>query len=258
MLCRSRAMDKFKLVGKNGEIGKVKDFYFDDQEWVVRYLIADTGTWLSHNKVLISPHSVVKVNEANEVINISLSNEQIEKSPLLESDKPVSRQFQRKLLSYFNYPDYWGAGKVGFQNPGDMGQHQILSEIEKNKLEGFKDEEVWDPNLRSIHHVRGYHIQSTDEAIGHVYDFLIDESSWDIRYLIIDTNKWLPGKKVIVSPEWINKISWNDSLVFVDLSLESIKNSETYDEVGIIDREYETRLHNHYRKKLYWDQDKKD
>jgi sporulation protein YlmC with PRC-barrel domain len=111
---------------------------------------------------------------------------------------------------------------------------------------------AWDSHLRSTHEVSGYHIQAADGEVGHVEDFIIDDETWAIRYLIIDTRNWWPGKKVLVSPQWIERVSWSESKVFVNLSRESIKQSPEHTEESLLTRDYETGLHRHYNRQGYW------
>ena len=87
-----------KLGASDGEIGHVKDFYFDDQNWAVRYLVADTGSWLPGRQVLISPHSLGRLDQAEKILRVNLTRKQIENSPSIESHKPVSRQYRRGVL----------------------------------------------------------------------------------------------------------------------------------------------------------------
>jgi sporulation protein YlmC with PRC-barrel domain len=115
-----------------------------------------------------------------------------------------------------------------------------------------KGEESWDPYLRSTHEVTGYNIQAADGEVGHVEDFIIDDETWAIRYLIVDTRNWLPGKKILLSPFWIERVSWSESKVFVNLPMEKIKESPEYTEESLLTREYETGLHKHYNRKGYW------
>lgn len=116
----------------------------------------------------------------------------------------------------------------------------------------MQGEKAWDPHLRSFHEVTGYDIQATDGEIGHVEDFIIDNETWAIRYLIVDTQNFWPGKKVLISPRWIERVSWKESKVFINLSRETIEHSPEYTEQSLITREYETGLHQHYNRKGYW------
>jgi sporulation protein YlmC with PRC-barrel domain len=251
MLNKVKIIKNYKLNCQDGEIGKVKDFYFDDQTWTIRYLIVDTGNWLSSRQVLISPHSIISMNKEEKYITVNLTKSQIESSPILESDKPVSKQFQEEFHGYYGYPMYatgMGYGGVGLVSP--------YVPVEKTDGEKFinkiEDENEWDPNLRSTHIVSGYGIQASDDKIGHLDDFIIDTETWEIHYLEIDTNNWLPGRKILISPNWIDHVSWNDSKVFVNLSTDEIKQSPEYTEETLLDRDFETKLHKHYNRTAYW------
>lgn len=246
MLIKAKTLKGYKLNGLDGEIGKVDEFYFDDQHWVVRYLVADTGYWLADRQVLISPYALLSVDKDMKHINLDLTKKQIEDSPLLSTDKPVSRQFEEDYYGHFGWPMYsagpfiWGA----------------FSEIERDHKKWITDtvkaKKSWDPHLRSTHDVSGHHIQASDGVIGHVEDFIIDDQTWAIRYLIIDTKNWLPGKMVLVSPEWIERVSWSDAKVYVNLSSENIKNSPEYIEESHLTRDYEAKLYQHYNRQRYW------
>lgn len=245
MLCNTKTIQGYKLNCRDGEIGKAQQFYFDDKHWTIRYLVANTGTWLTGRQVLISPYALVSVNEAQENIEVNLTKKQIEKSPSLNTDKPVSRQFEEDYFGYYEWPVYWnGPYQWGF-----------LPHLSRNKNEwnpSTSIEKAWDPHLRSTHEVNGYHIQASDGEIGHVEDFIIDDHSWSIRYLVINTHNWLPGKKVLVSPQWIDRVSWSESKVFANLTREMIQNSPEYSAETLPSRDYEIRLHDFYNRQGYW------
>jgi len=250
MLSKAKILKNYKLNCTDGEIGKVKDFYFEDQSWIIRYLIVNTGNWLTGREVLVSPHSIVSVNKEEEYISINLTKSQIENSPILESDKPVSKQFQKEFYGYFAYPMY--PSGVGFSDAGNVIPLTPIETDRDKFLDSIDDENEWDPHLRSTHTVNGYNIQSSDDKIGHVDDFIIDDETWEILYLEIDTNNWLPGRKILISPNWIDHVSWNDSKVFVNLSTDEIKQSPEYTAETLLDRDFETKLHKHYNRTAYW------
>jgi len=261
MLNKAKTLKNYKLNSVDGEIGKVKELYFDDEYWTIRYLIADTGNWLIGRKVLISPNSIVSINKEEEYITINLTKSQIENSPSLDSDKPISRQFQEKLYEYFDLPVYWGGVQtVGGapQTGGAFIPYTFIKNDKEKLIEPTIDENEWDPHLRSTHNVSGYNIQAMDGKIGHVDDFIIDDETWEIRYLIIDTQNWLPGKKILLSPQWIDIVSWDESKVFVNILSEDIEQSPEYSEESILNRDYEIRLFEHYNRKGYWPVAKKD
>ncbi len=245
MLIKAETLMGYRLGSLDGEIGKAKAFYFDDLHWTVRYLVAETGTWLPGRQVLISPHALVDVNKDARLINVNLTRTQIENSPSLDSDKPVSRQFEEAYFGYYQWPMYWSGSYVWGAYP------YIVRDDEKPKLDA-PAEKSWDPHLRSTQDVSGYHIQAADGEIGHVADFIIDDETWTIRYLVVDTQNWWPGKKVLVSPQWIERVSWHDSKVFVNLSREAIKLAPEYTDWSLLTREFEDNLHRHYNRQGYW------
>jgi hypothetical protein len=245
MLNKVKTLKGYKLEGIDGEIGMVEEFYFDDQHWTVRYLVADTGSWLTGRQVLISPYALIGVNNAERHIAIDLTKKQIEDSPPLGSDKTVSQQFEELYYGYYGWPVYW-------EGPYMWGPYPAPVWDPEQEGRSTRSEKAWDPHLRSTSEVDGYHLQATDGEIGHVDDFVIDDETWAIRYLIAATQNWWPGKKVLVSPRWIERVSWSESKVFVNLSRESIKQSPKYTEESLLTREYEAGLHRHYDRQGYW------
>ncbi|HEY5505024.1 MAG TPA: PRC-barrel domain-containing protein, partial [Sedimentisphaerales bacterium] len=230
----------------DGEIGHVEDFIIDDETWAIRYLVADTGNWLTDRQVLISPYALTAVNKDEQNISIDLTKKQIEDSPPLESDKPVSRQFEQAYYGYYGWPSYSDGAYMWGYYPS------IVRDREKWRAFAEAEKASWDRNLRSTNYVSGHHIQAADGEIGHVEDFIIDDETWAIRYLIIDTRNWWPGKKVLVSPQWIEGVSWTEWKVVVNLSREAIKQSPEYTEESLLTRDYEIGLHRHYNRQGYW------
>ena len=247
MLYTAKTIKGYKLDSLDGEIGRVKEFYFDDRHWTIRYLVADTGNWLPGRQVLISPYALVAVNTDiyKDQIEVNLTKKQIEDSPSLNSDRPVSRQFEENYCGYYGWQMYWAG-------PYTWGYERNLVRDRAKWREATQGRKTWNHHLRSTHEVSGYHIQATDGEIGHVEDFIIDDDTWTIRYLLINTLNWWPGKKVLVSPQWIERVSWGESKVFVNLSRETIKQSPEYTEAFLLTRDYEDALHRHYNRKGYW------
>ena len=113
MLRRVRELEKFKVKAIDGEIGKLHEFYFDDHKWIIRYAIIDTGGWLAEKLVLISPQSFKKLNPENKTFEVNLDKQQIEDSPDVNKEKPVSRQKETELIGYYGWPMYW----TGIEGP---------------------------------------------------------------------------------------------------------------------------------------------
>lgn len=246
MLINVKTLQGYRLESLDGEIGRVKEFYFDDLHWAIRYLVVDTGNWLSGRLVLISPYSLGAVNEKEKHLKINLTKEQIKDSPALDSDRPVSRQFEESFYRYYGMPTYRGG-------PYMWGAFTAIERDREKWGEYTQGENKnWVLRLRSTNDVSGYHIQANDGEIGHVEDFIIDDETWAIRYLVVDTKNWWSGKKVLVSPQWIDSVSWSESKVFINLSLQTIKQSPEYSEESLLTREYEDELHLHYNRRGYW------
>jgi uncharacterized protein YrrD len=245
MLNKAKTLKGYKLNCLDGEIGGVKEFYFDDRHWAIRYLVADTGKWLTNRQVLISPYAMKEVVRDEKYIVVNLTKKQIEDSPPLESDKPVSRQFEAAYFSHYGWPIYWSGPYMWGASPDilRMPEKHVVSKIE---------EKIWDPHLRSTNDVDGHNIQAVDGEIGRVNDFIIDDRTWAIRYLVVDTGDWLPGKKVLISPKWIERVSWDELKVFVNLTRDAVKHSPEYTQDTMPDRSYESSLHLHYKRQGYW------
>jgi sporulation protein YlmC with PRC-barrel domain len=237
---------------RDGEIGEVDDFYFDDDNWTIRYLVVDTGSWLTGRKVLISPIALRNADPANRRIEADLTKKQIENSPGVETDKPVSRQYETSYFDYYGYPYYWSGpylwGPAAYPGPLAMpeGTQTELEEIRR------REQESSDPHLHSANEVIGYYIEAADGDIGHVEEFILDDENWAIRYMVVDTRNWWPGKKVLVAPKWIERASWQDSRVYVNLARNDIQEAPAYDLSEPPSREYEATLHRHYKRSPYW------
>jgi uncharacterized protein YrrD len=248
MLSTAKTLKGYRLEGLDGEIGKVKEFYFDDRHWTIRYLVADTGYLLPDRQVLISPYSLVAMNGDifQPQIKINLTKAQIKASPSLDNDKPVSRQFEEEFYSYHSWPRYWAG-------PYSWGSHGYIDRDREEGRELPHAGKPWDYHLRSTHEVSGYHAQAKDGDIGNIEDFVIDDETWAIRYLIVTTTHWWLGKKVLVSPRWIQNVSWDEQKVVFNLSREAIKQSPEYTADTLLTRDYEAKLHQHYDRQGYWE-----
>ncbi len=238
MLRSIKELHGYNILATDGEIGHTHTFYFDDLAWIVRYLVVDTGTWLPGRRVLIAPLALGQPDWITHVMPVNLTRDQVENSPPIDLDLPVSRQMEERLHEYYGWPPYWHSGTAALA-------------AAKAAREGQKPP-PGDPHLRSTREVIGYHIQATDGEIGHVEDFVGDVQDWTLRYMVVDTRNWLPGRKVLVAPTWIERVNWAQEKVHVDLGRETIKNSPEYDPSAPINREYEAQLYDYYGRPVYW------
>jgi hypothetical protein len=241
----------FAIQATDGEIGTVEQFYFDDETWAVRYLIVDTGGWLGGRRVLISPISVLHTDWQARRVDVELTKKQVELSPDINTHEPVSRQHEVAYLGYYGYPGYWGGPYLwgsAFYPAGLALEENACREALADRVR----RESMDSRLRSSEAVTGYHIEAAGGEIGHIDSFLVDDEVWAIRYLEVATQNWWPGKKVLVSPAWVERVSWTDSKVYVGLSRESIRNGPEYTDDTPVTREYENRLYLHYGQPPYW------
>jgi hypothetical protein len=234
--CRIKATDS--------EFGDVADLLMDDHDWVVRYLVIDTGHWLPGRRVLISPVEVLHPDWDEEILPVDMSAEQIENSPPLETELPISRRKEVELSQYFGWVPYWEPfGGIGFgPEVADMAVTAAPTEEEK-KSGAVKPK----PGLRSVKEIEGYRIHAEDGDIGHVDDFLVDPEKWAMRYFIVDTRNFLPGRKVLIPPDWIDRIEWESARVFTEVSREGIRTSPEFDPNRLDDPDFEAELRRHYR-----------
>ena len=228
---------------RDGEIGKLKQIYFDDKHWIVRYFVVHTGSWLLGKDVLIVPAVVTAVDEENKQLEVDLSREKIRNSPPVDKEMPVSRHYEQEYYRYYNWEPYWTGDSLFGPAP------TMPPPVEPEKITEPKEPEH--PNLRSSEEVKGYHIHARDDEFGHVEDFILEDPGWAIRYLEVDTRKWLPEKHVLVSPIWIHNISWANHEITINLNREATQTALEYDASKIISHDYETALYKHYGMKFY-------
>ena len=245
------------VAASDGLIGEVRDCYFDDQTWTIRFFVVETGAWLGGRRVLISPIALHDLDLAGKTITASLTLDQVKRSPDVDTTMPVSRQHEVEQFGYYGYPFYWGepqlwgggprpgmslAGYPSMQVPHLPATTTSLVDAQI-KLHRDRGDDL---HLRSCHAVERYHIHATDGDIGHVDSFLLDDETWSVRYLVVNTSDWWLGHQVLVAPRWIADISWLDATVSVDLTRHAVKDAPTYDTKALPNQEQERNLLAHY------------
>jgi len=259
MLRHSKDLLDLAIVATDGAVGDVKDLFFDDEAWAIRYLVVDAGSWYSSRKVLISPISAGKPDWAQGVLPVSLTREHVKNSPDIDADMPVTRQHETDYLDYYSYPYYWGGmglwGRGASPDtllPGYGSATAARAEVDSAQARTAARQLDNDPHLRSCKAVVGYHIEARDGEIGHVRGLLVDEESWAIRYLVVTTSNWWLGHDVLVAPQWIKRVSWAEQVVAVDLTRDALKQAPCYDPALPLAREMEIAVYKHYGRAGYW------
>ena len=218
MLQNTKDLYDYKLTALDGDIGQVKDLYFDDKTWVIRYLVAHTESWLPGRLVLLSPHALGKLDQTAKTLHVKLHKKQIESSPAIESHMPISRQYEIAYHRYYGWPAYWNAGGMyGF------GGYPVDLPPTKDEMEVHLQGHEKDRHLQSAKAITGYHIQTVDGAIGQVTGFMVDDKIWAIRELVVEAGHWYSGKEILISPGKIERISYQESEVFVNLTKADIQ-----------------------------------
>ena len=228
MLRSVSSMRSFTIHATDGDMGAVDECLFDDEQWTMRYLAVNTGDWLTGRLVLVSPIAFRAVDWDRQTFDVALTRQQVEQSPSLATDQPVSRQQEEEYARYYGYPYYWDG--LGLWGAGMYPRMATMSAVNPTSGETATARPPTDDlHLRSAREVTGYAIQARDGPLGHVEDFIVDDESWALRYMVVDTRNWWPGKHVLVPPQWIESVRWPQSSIVVDLLRETIKACAEYD-----------------------------
>jgi hypothetical protein len=242
MLHSTNELERYSIAATDGAIGCIKDFYFDDETWTVRYLVVDTSVWLPGRKVLISPMSIDRSRPMTHSIPISITKEQVRSSPSVDTHRPLSRRHEITYLGFYGYPYYWGGSGIWgpFAYPGMLAgsahgmsnseYQRVCASAERTAAEA-EQQRLGDenPHLRSCNAINHYRVHASDGDLGHLDGFLIDEDSWSLRYLIVTTSNWWFGYQVLIAPGQIGEVSWAQKKVNTGLSRQAIQDAPTYD-----------------------------
>lgn len=233
MLRSIKQLYGIKLGASDGDIGHVKDFYFDDQNWAVRYVIADTGSWLTKQQVLLSPHAFGTLVLSGKALPVSLTRKQIETSPAVEQHRPVSRQYEAEYHRHYGWPYYWeGAGLWGGMRGFPVLEVPAKFSPNRPPVAVTAPPDRAEAHLRSTQAVTGYHLNASDGIVGHVCDFLMNNRSWAIEQLVVKIGHRFTGKEVLIPAGKVNRISYEESTVFVRLTTADVEQSPAHDQVG--------------------------
>lgn len=238
-----KELNGYSIQAIDGDKGKVKNFLFDEETWIIRYLDIDLGNFFIEKRVLIPKEQLGTPEWDNKHFPVKLSVKRIEDSPGLEHDLPVSRKYEAELAKHYEVVPYWPNDMLLYPNRESMFMSNQIIRIPKN----MNKEKGVDTSLRSFSEVRGYLIKSPDDSFGHIEDLIIDDLDWQIVYVILDTKNIVPWSRQVVLPiEFIKEISFPDREVRIDLSKETIKNAPEYDPDKIMNYEYERSIYDFY------------
>ena len=242
-LRRLQDIPGWELGTVDGKIGRCHDVLFDDTDWAIRYIVADTGKWLPGRKVLISPLAVRALDEATGTLELSLTKDQIKNAPPLDSDAPVSRRYEIAFNWHYDWPNYWTGPSIRdphlyptlLHRPEELEQR---SDLQDQFLDKLPEEQT---HLRSAQEILEYRTITGDTDIGNIVDLLVDKESWIIRFMIVDARKWLPEVKwLLISHHWVEKIDWAERSIAAKLTVDQLKRSPKFDPSMEVDREYES------------------
>lgn len=258
MLSSVKALHDYAVEASDGEIGHVANMLFDDVHWTVRYVIINTGNWLFSRHVLISPVSVAALDGQDRTMTVKLKRQQVELSPQVDTNLPMTREKEIELSNHYEYMPYWGgAGSWGVSpvpsaalSPATFAE-QALERIERD--EEAEAPPTASPHLRSANEVSGYRIVAQGETLGQINDFLLDAETWALRYLVVDTGTLFSGTQLLIARDWIDTVSWADSHMQVDLPRDMVDKAPAFDAGRPVERAYEEQLYAHYGRQPYWE-----
>lgn len=245
------------LRARDGVAGEVVDLLFEDTGFAVRWLVIDRGGLLPGRKVLLPPGTVENLDLAGRALAADLTRDEVAGAPSLSADEPVSRRHEKAVFGHYRWLPYWSTGgaATGLATPDPVppaatGVPDVDPATPAAPLAG--GEEEGDPSLRSLGEVRGDHIHARDGFIGHVSDALVDLDDFVVRYLVVDTRNFLPGRQVLISPDWVSSFGWADKEVRVDVTREEVKAAPEFTPDMTVTRDFEHMMHRHYGRTPYF------
>ncbi|MFG6120272.1 PRC-barrel domain-containing protein [Thalassobacillus sp. B23F22_16] len=260
MLYFASTLKNYNIQAKDGELGKVKDLYFDDRKWTVRYLVADTRKWLPGKKVVVSPSGVKAVDTEEQVIHVENNKEDIRNNAALEEKQDFSYEKEMELSDTFGWKQYWTGEFLwgGYLTPMDPMEEPARAAEPQTTKEPPINDNVHGRNdkLRSTENIKGEFkhgvVHGENGKIGYIKDITIDEDTWRIRYLLVDTSEWSTKERVLLSPDWLQSVDWLANDFYIDLKLETIEEGPNYEKDQRVTKEFEEIIYQKYRKEPYW------
>lgn len=248
MLRSILSLRNFSIKATDGEIGKVKDFYFDDQTWKLRYLVVETGNWLLGRKVLISTAALHAPEWDSHTFPVDLTKDQVKHSPDIDTERPVTMEQEADLNNHYLWP--WDGAGVGFLTTGMVGgvvapdipfEERISREMHKSD-----PKDVSARHLRSFRHLDDFRVRTADDDIGELHDFLLDDKDWNIPYMVIEAGNWYSGDKLLAPTKFVDRVEWASRAIAYLKPVSSMKNTPVFDYAQLDNEELMKRFENSY------------
>ncbi|MBV8793346.1 MAG: PRC-barrel domain containing protein [Hyphomicrobiales bacterium] len=241
----------------DGAVGAVKDFLFDDRTWKIRWMTVDARDWLPGQRVFIHPSAIVPLTLPPKpklpmmspgealTLTLNLTRSQIEAGPHARVDDSVTRDMEALLYDHYGWDPYWGSSYFG---PSLLpnAEAEIVGDAARRAAEAENPPLDGADHLHSAADFNGYYVHAEDGDIGHVENLLADDANWDIRYLVIATRNWWPGKVVQLSPYAVKDIDWFAEHVNMNVTRDQVRSAPAWDPLAMAEEVSEDDLHRHF------------
>lgn len=247
MLRSAKKVIGYGIQATDGKIGNVVDLTVGARDWRIRHVIVDTGNWLPGARVLLSTESMEPPDWWSGKLPVQLDRDQVRAAPGLGADvADITTPAQLgNLHAHFGWSTFWPAGPV--INPG-VYEREVVAPSVKETVRNESARVAY-----TVAEISGYDVRARDGEIGDVKDLIMEDEDWKVRYLVVGTGKWLPGKKVLLSTDWIEMCDWGESSVLVDVARASVKECPEFDPSEPVNRRVEERLYDFHGRPRYWE-----
>lgn len=245
MLSTLSSLYNYTLWTKDGELGNVADTYFEDETWVIRYLVVDLNRWLPGRKVLVPPSIADQPRDDKGRIPVSMTRDSVRISPEFSSDQPVSRQLEDQIHSFFGWQPYWsGEPEGGSVSPKAPEGENMTGDRQAESIPDHDPEGK--SHLRSARDMVGYKIEATRQPVGTLADLLVDDESWMVRYLVVDVGQPDTTRQVVIAADTVETIDWRQLAIYLDLDRENIERAPSYEAAPVLPEALERELERHF------------
>ena len=224
MLHSARALSRYEAYATDGKLGRATDAYIDETTYEIRYLVVETSRWLPGKKLLVSNRWLGIPDKDAQRFPINMTRSAAEERTASTDDLPVSWKMEELLKVRFGGLDSRGGSPSSAVVGSVTRQAATQAKFETGAVQAADN-----PNLRSLREIMGYQIEAVDGPLGVAHDFLIDDEGWVVRWMVVDTKSWKPGREVLVPPEWVETVSWSEKRIHVRVSRQKVKTSQRVD-----------------------------